>query len=139
MTMDEARFITDRIKEAVREDARRSEIAVLYRSNAQSRILEEAMLKAGIPYRIYGGQRFFERAEIKNALAYMRLASNPHDDPSVERVINVPTRSIGIKTVEKLREVARNQNISLWQAINEAVQRGLIAGKAGRSLQNLSS
>ncbi|MDD7805626.1 MAG: DNA helicase II [Endozoicomonas sp. (ex Botrylloides leachii)] len=132
--IDEARLITDKIKEAVTQGTKRSDIAVLYRSNAQSRILEEAMLKAGIPYRIYGGQRFFERAEIKNALAYMRLANNPNDNPSIERIINIPTRSIGIKTVEKLREIALSQNTSLWQAINEAVKRGLVAGKAGQSL-----
>ena len=132
--MDEARFISDRIKEATRKGTPRADIAILYRSNAQSRILEEAMLKASIPYRIYGGQRFFERAEIKNALAYMRLASNPHDDPSIERIINVPTRGVGAKTVEKLRELARSQGFSLWQAIQEAIARRLIGGKAGRSL-----
>ena len=132
--MDEARFITDRIKEAIKQNTKRSDIAVLYRSNAQSRILEEAMLRAAIPYRIYGGQRFFERAEIKNALAYMRLVSNPNDDTSIERVINIPTRGIGEKTVEKLREVARSQGISLWQAINTLVKHSQIGGKAGRSM-----
>ena len=91
---DEARFITDQIREAVEQGKARSDIAILYRSNAQSRVLEEAMLRAAIPYRIYGGQRFFERAEIKNALAYLRLVSNPHDDASLERVINIPTRGL---------------------------------------------
>ncbi len=132
--MDEARFITDRIKEAIKKGTNRSQIAVLYRSNAQSRILEEAMLRAAIPYRIYGGQRFFERAEIKNALAYLRLVNNPNDDTSVERIINIPTRGIGEKTVEKLREVARSQGVSLWQAINNLVKQSQIGGKAGRSL-----
>lgn len=132
--MDEARFITDRIKESVDQGVARSDIAVLYRSNAQSRVLEEAMLRAGIPYRIYGGQRFFERAEIKNALAYLRLASNPHDDTSVERVINVPTRGIGDKTVEKLREAARSQEVSLWQALCNLVKSGSVGGKAGKSM-----
>ena len=119
--VDEARFITDRIREATQNNTNRAEIAVLYRSNAQSRIIEEAMLRASIPYRIYGGQRFFERAEIKNALAYMRLASNPNNDTAIERVINIPTRGIGEKTVEKLREIARNQGMSLWEALNTLV------------------
>ncbi|MGI9282988.1 MAG: DNA helicase II [Endozoicomonas sp.] len=132
--MDEARFITDRIREASEQGMARSDMAILYRSNAQSRILEEAMLRASIPYRIYGGQRFFERAEIKNALAYLRLASSPNDDTSLERVINIPTRGIGEKTVEKLRETARSQGLSLWAAIKSVVAASVIGGKAGRSL-----
>ncbi len=133
--MDEARFITDRIKDITGNgNVARNDVAVLYRSNAQSRVLEEAMLRAAIPYRIYGGQRFFERAEIKNTLAYLRLVSNPHDDTSLERVINVPTRGIGEKTVEKLREAARSQDVSLWQAICNLVKSGSLKGKAGKSL-----
>ena len=132
--MDEARFISDRISEAVNEGKSRSDIAILYRSNAQSRNLEEALLRAGIPYRIYGGQRFFERAEIKNALAYLRLISTPHDDTSLERVINIPARGIGEKTVEKLREAARTQDVSLWLAIKSVIANKAIGGKAGRSL-----
>ncbi|KEQ16653.1 DNA-dependent helicase II [Endozoicomonas numazuensis] len=132
--MDEARFISDRIREASEQGMARSDMAVLYRSNAQSRILEEAMLRASIPYRIYGGQRFFERAEIKNALAYFRLVSSPNDDTSLERVINIPTRGIGEKTVEKLRETARTQGVSLWAAIKSVVAASAIGGKAGRSL-----
>ena len=132
--LDEARFITDRIKEAIASGKARSDMAVLYRSNAQSRILEEAMLRASIPYRIYGGQRFFERAEIKNALAYLRLASSPNDDTSLERVINVPTRGIGEKSVEKLREAARAQGISLWQAMKNLVASATLGGKAGKSM-----
>lgn len=131
---DEAQFITDRVKEAIDKGVKLSDIAVLYRSNAQSRILEEAMLKAGIPYRIYGGQRFFERAEIKNALAYMRLVNNPHDDSAIERVINIPTRGVGNKSIDRLREIARHQKISLWNAIQYAILHGHILGKAGRSL-----
>ena len=132
--MDEARFITDRISEAINEGSSRKDIAILYRSNAQSRNLEEALLRAGIPYRIYGGQRFFERAEIKNALAYLRLISTPHDDTSLERVINIPARGIGEKTVEKLRETARTQEVSLWQAVKSIIANKAIGGKAGRSL-----
>ncbi|WOG27993.1 DNA helicase II [Endozoicomonas sp. 8E] len=132
--MDEARFITDRIREASEQGMARSGIAILYRSNAQSRILEEAMLRASIPYRIYGGQRFFERAEIKNALAYLRLVSSPDDDTSLERVVNIPTRGIGEKTVEKLRETARSQGLSLWGAVKSVVASSAIGGKAGRSL-----
>lgn len=132
--MDEARFITDRISEAINEGSSRKDIAILYRSNAQSRNLEEALLRAGIPYRIYGGQRFFERAEIKNALAYLRLVSTPHDDTSLERVINIPARGIGEKTVEKLREAARTQEVSLWQAVKSIIANKAIGGKAGRSL-----
>lgn len=132
--MDEARFITDRIKEANASGTAYRNIAVLYRSNAQSRILEEAMLRAGIPYRIYGGLRFFERAEIKNALAYLRLASSPNDDTSLERVINVPARGIGEKSVEKLREAARSQGITLWQAMKNLVASSAVGGKAGKSM-----
>ena len=132
--MDEARFITDRIKEATKKNIEYDDIAILYRSNAQSRILEEAMLRSSIPYRIYGGQRFFERAEIKNALAYMRLVSYPHDNTSIERVINIPSRGIGEKTLEKLREVARNQEISLWDAINTLVETDQFSGKAASSM-----
>ncbi len=132
--MDEARFVTDRIKEAVANGMAYRDIAVLYRSNAQSRILEEAMLRAGIPYRIYGGLRFFERAEIKNALAYLRLASSPNDDTSLERVINVPARGIGEKSVEKLREAARSQGVTLWQAMKNLVASSAVGGKAGKSM-----
>lgn len=132
--MDEARFITERIKDCIKNGDPRSGIAVLYRSNAQSRVIEEAMLKAAIPYRIYGGQRFFERAEIKNALAYLRLACNPHDNTAIERVINIPTRGIGEKTVEKLREAARRHEVSLWTIITHLDQYAPMGGKAGNAL-----
>src|SRR5690554_802960 len=105
---DEARYIAELVQDWVKDGRQREEMAVLYRSNAQSRSLEEALLQAGVPYRIYGGQRFYERLEIKNALAYLRLLVNPNDDTSVERVINVPARSIGEKTIELLRTVARD-------------------------------
>ena len=129
--VDEARFIADRIQDAANGGMARSDIAILYRSNAQSRVLEESMLRSGIPYRIYGGQRFFERAEIKNALAYLRLASNQDDDPSLERVINVPARGIGEKTVQQIRDVARSGGVSMWRAAREMAKgKGLTARAA---------
>ena len=132
---DEARFIVDRISEAIGEGMTRSEIAILYRSNAQSRVLEEALLRAAIPYRIYGGQRFFERAEIKNAMAYMRLIANRGDDGALERIINIPTRGIGDKTLEALREHARQQDVSLWQAGCDLLDNKGLPGRAANAVQ----
>ena len=94
----------------------RREIAILYRSNAQSRVFEEAFLSARMPYRVYGGLRFFERAEIKDALAYLRLIANRRDDASFERVVNLPTRGVGAKSLDILREHARGAGSSLWEA-----------------------
>ncbi|CAD5378164.1 DNA-dependent ATPase I and helicase II [Pseudomonas sp. OF001] len=132
---DEARFIVERIQDAVRKDGlQRREIAILYRSNAQSRVLEEALLREKIPYRIYGGQRFFERAEIKNAMAYLRLIRQRDDDAALERVLNLPPRGIGEKTVEILREVARSQQLSLWRALHQAVGQKLLPGRAAGAL-----
>ena len=133
---DEARYIADLVDEWSRDGRQRTEMAVLYRSNAQSRTLEEAFLRSGIPYRIYGGQRFYERLEIKNALSYLRLLLNRQDDAAMERVINVPARAIGEKTVEILRSHARDQGCSLWQAANEAVSLGLLPKRAGTAVQN---
>ncbi len=131
--LDEARFIAERTQEWIDGGGSPEEVAVLYRSNAQSRVLEEAMLRAQIPYRIYGGVRFFERVEIKNALAYMRLMHDRHSDPAFERVVNTPTRGIGDKTVESIRQLARARQISLWQACKEGIAEGLfstrVAGK----------
>ena len=114
---DEARFIVERIEGWLAEGNTRRSSAILYRSNAQSRVLEEALIRAQIPYRIYGGQRFYERLEIRNALAYMRLLINRSDDIALERVLNVPPRGIGNKTVEQLRDLARGRQVPLWQAI----------------------
>jgi DNA helicase-2/ATP-dependent DNA helicase PcrA len=114
---DEARFIVERLEQWISDGNARSEAAILYRSNAQSRVLEEALLREAIPYRIYGGQRFYERLEIKNALAYMRLLVNRADDASVERVINTPPRGIGGKTLDFVRTLARERDLSLWAAI----------------------
>jgi DNA helicase-2/ATP-dependent DNA helicase PcrA len=113
---DEADFVTQRIAEWSRQGGARSEVAVLYRSNAQSRAFEESFLSARIPYRVYGGLRFYERAEIKDALAYLRLISNRNDDPSFERVVNLPVRGIGARSLEVLREHSRRDGISMWQA-----------------------
>lgn len=132
---DEARYIVERIEQAVGEGMARREIAILYRSNAQSRVLEEALLRAGIPYRIYGGQRFFERAEIKNAMAYLRLVANRSDDGALERIINLPTRGIGDKTVEALREHARACSVSLWQAACDMLDMKALPGRAANAVQ----
>jgi len=113
---DEARFIVDQLQTWIHAGHPRSDAAILYRSNAQSRVLEEALLRAAIPYRVYGGQRFYERLEIKNALAYLRLLLNRDDDAAFERVINTPTRGIGSATLDLVREQARERNTSLWQA-----------------------
>ncbi len=113
---DEADFVLHRILEWNRRGGARREVAVLYRSNAQSRVFEEAFLSARVPYKVYGGLRFYERAEIKDALAYLRLVSNRHDDASFERVVNLPTRGIGARTLEGLRAAARQRGESMWAA-----------------------
>jgi DNA helicase-2/ATP-dependent DNA helicase PcrA len=113
---DEAEFIIGRLKDWVAQGNARADAAVLYRSNAQSRVLEDALMNARIPYRVYGGMRFFERAEVKDALAYLRLTSNRDDDGSFERVVNRPTRGIGARTVEAMRVYARANGCSLWRA-----------------------
>ncbi len=114
--LDEAYFVVDRIKAWVNEGGLRSDAAILYRSNAQSRQFEEKLMATGTPYRVYGGLRFFERAEIKNALAYLRLMSNRDDDASFERVINTPTRGLGAKAIDDIRLIAKDQSLSLWTA-----------------------
>ncbi|CAM3501276.1 DNA helicase II [Parendozoicomonas haliclonae] len=134
--VDEARFICDRIRDAVASGMAHNDIAILYRSNAQSRVLEEALLRSGLPYRIYGGQRFFERAEIKNALAYLRLASNQDDDTSLERVINVPPRAIGEKTVQVIRDAAREANVSMWRAARQIVAQKTLPARASNAIAN---
>jgi DNA helicase-2/ATP-dependent DNA helicase PcrA len=132
---DEADFVVNRIREWVDRGGARREVAVLYRSNAQSRVFEEAFLNARMPYRVYGGLRFFERAEIKDALAYLRLVASRADDTSFERVVNLPTRGIGAKTLDTLRDMARAGGTSLWHAAVAAVQSGL-AQRATQALQS---
>ncbi|MEX2468688.1 MAG: DNA helicase II, partial [Pseudohongiellaceae bacterium] len=131
---DEARFIVDRLQDWFNAGNRRRDAAVLYRSNAQSRELEEALLRVGMPYRIYGGHRFYERLEIKNALSYLRLIINRDDDTAMERVINVPVRGIGGRTIDLVRRVAREQNTSLWQACVSAVNDGHLAARAAKAV-----
>ncbi len=126
--IDESRFVTSRIQDWVRQGNKRQQTAILYRSNAQSRVFEEQLIRQGIPYRIYGGFRFFERAEIKDALAYLRLVSNRDSDPAFERIVNLPTRGIGNRTLDTIRQSARTQSVSLWDAANRLVaSRGLSA------------
>ena len=124
----EAAWIIDEIRNAINTGSARSEIAILYRSNAQSRIIEHALFSSGIPYRVYGGLRFFERAEIKHALAYLRLLENPNDDTSFSRVVNFPTRGIGARSIEALQDAARAQQCSLYAAASS------LEGKAGAAL-----
>lgn len=130
---DEAAFIVDRIKKLINEEGySRSDVALLYRSNAQSRVLEQALFNHAIPYRVYGGLRFFERAEIKHALAYLRLLDNADDDNSFSRVVNFPTRGIGARSVEQLQDLATQNGVSLYRAIP------LMDGRAGASLLKFS-
>ncbi len=132
--LDEARFIAERIEAWVSGGGSPDDAAILYRSNAQSRVLEEALLRIQMPYRIYGGQRFFERAEIRNAMAYLRLVTNPHADPAFERVVNTPSRGIGDKTLDTLRQFARSRQISMWQAAKEGIASGAFTGRAANTL-----
>jgi DNA helicase-2/ATP-dependent DNA helicase PcrA len=127
---DEAGFIVDVVKGLGSDGIVLSDMGVLYRSNAQSRVLEHALFNAAIPYRVYGGMRFFERAEIKHALAYLRLLAAPDDDGAFLRIVNFPARGIGGRTLETLQDSARSQNTSLWQA----ALAGTVSGKAGKSL-----
>ena len=133
--LDEARFIAEKIKALIHKGFAAAEVAILYRANAQSRVLEEALLEAQLPYRVYGGLRFFDRAEIKNALAYLRLALNAHDDVAFERVVNFPVRGIGERSLSFLRAQAHAQQISLWQALQEALQQNLLGARALNALK----
>ena len=131
---DEAEFVVNRITDYITQGHRRSEVAVLYRSNAQSRVFEEALLAAGIPYRVYGGQRFFERAEIKDALAYLRLIANRDDEPSFERVVNTPPRGVGARTMEAVRAHAALEGSSLWRAAASLVTADELPKRSSRAL-----
>ncbi|MES2299824.1 MAG: UvrD-helicase domain-containing protein [Pseudomonadota bacterium] len=126
--LEEAQWIIEEGKSLMAEGAARSEIAILYRSNAQSRVIEHALFAAGLPYHVYGGQRYFQRAEVKHAIAYLQLMDNPHNDSAFLRVVNFPTRGIGMRSIEALQAAADAQRISLYAAVPH------VAGKAGSSL-----
>ena len=131
---EEARFIAGRITDWYQQGNAYKDSAILYRSNAQSRVLEEFLLQKQIPYRIYGGLKFFERAEVKTTLAYLRLMYNHQDDAAFERVVNLPTRGLGQKSVEQIRQLAREQSCTLWEAANQIVEQLLLPAKATMSL-----
>ena len=131
---DEAYFVVERIKAWVNEGGLRSDAAILYRSNAQSRQFEEKLMSTGTPYRVYGGLRFFDRAEIKNALAYLRLMANRDDDASFERVINTPTRGIGAKALDDIRSIARDRDLSLWAATIVLINQRTMTARATNAL-----
>ncbi|EKA7361243.1 TPA: DNA helicase II [Vibrio parahaemolyticus] len=141
--LDEARFAVNKIKEWQDKGGALNDAAMLYRNNAQSRVLEEALIQAGLPYRIYGGMRFFERQEIKDALAYMRLMANRNDDAAFERVVNTPTRGLGDKTLETIRRAARDRGCTMWEAsvamLDEKVLAGRAAGALGRFIELITA
>jgi len=128
--LDEARFVSSKLRSWLNAGNALQDAAILYRSNAQSRVLEEAMLQEGLKYRIYGGMRFFERQEIKDALAYLRLVGNRQDDAAFERVINTPARGIGDKTLSHIRDCARAESLPLWYAAKAVVEQQHLSGRA---------
>jgi DNA helicase-2/ATP-dependent DNA helicase PcrA len=132
---DEARFVVENIQHLIDKGEARSHIAVLYRSNAQSRIFEERLLQSGIPYRVYGGLRFFERQEIKDTLAYLRLCENREDDASFDRIVNQPPRGIGERTLAVVRERARRDDISLWASAKALIESNSLAARARNALE----
>ena len=132
--IDEAAYVVDRIAQWVRDGGSHGDAAILYRSNAQSRAFEEELLKRQIPYRVYGGMRFFERAEVKDALAYLRLVANRHDDAAFERAVNTPPRGIGDRTLDEVRRLAREQRLSLWQAASRIASGDGLAARARNAL-----
>ncbi|MEX3071753.1 DNA helicase II [Vibrio alginolyticus] len=132
--LDEARFAVNKIKEWQDKGGVLNDAAMLYRNNAQSRVLEEALIQAGLPYRIYGGMRFFERQEIRDALSYMRLISNRNDDAAFERVVNTPTRGLGDKTLETIRRAARDRGCTMWEASMAMLDEQVLAGRAAGAL-----
>ncbi|MEW9797935.1 DNA helicase II [Alteromonas sp. CYL-A6] len=134
--LDEARFIVSQIKSWMNKGNALADTAILYRNNAQSRVLEEALLHEGLAYRIYGGLRFFERQEIKDALGYLRMVNHPHDDAAFERVVNTPSRGIGEKTLSEIRQTARAHNCSMWQAAQLLISEGALKGRALNAIKS---
>lgn len=137
--VDEARYVVERARQWVRDGGSYGEVAVLYRSNAQSRALEEALIAEQLPYRVYGGMRFFERAEIKDALAYLRMLTNRSDDAAFERAVNTPTRGIGDRTLDEVRRLARANALSLWEAAMLCTQENTLAARARNALATFLS
>lgn len=133
---DEAFYIVNRIRELRQGEYNLSEIAVLYRSNAQSRVIEEALMQFGIPYRVYGGLRYFDRAEIKDALAYLRLIASQADDPAFERIVNTPTRGIGHRTLSAVREHAKMANMTMWEATQTLLSQHFFSARSATALQS---
>ena len=133
--LDEARFIAGKLKEWQEQGGNLEEAAILYRSNAQSRVLEEALLAQSLPYRIYGGLRFYERQEIKDSLGYLRLIASRDDDAAFERIVNTPTRGIGDRTLEILRENSRQHQLTLWQTCQRLLQEKLLNGRAASAIK----
>ncbi|WP_333608431.1 DNA helicase II [Arsukibacterium sp.] len=133
--LDEARFIVSRIRSWHNQGGNLTESAILYRNNAQSRVLEEALIQEGLHYRIYGGLRFYERQEIKDALAYLRLISNRQDDAAMERIINTPARGIGDTTMNKVRLHARTEQQTLWQSLQQMLQQKQLSGRAANAIE----
>ncbi|MCD6670029.1 DNA helicase II [Vibrio cholerae] len=132
--LDEARFVVSKIKGWQEQGGTLTDCAILYRNNAQSRVLEEALLQASLAYRIYGGMRFFERQEIKDALSYLRLINNRNDDTAFERVINTPPRGLGDKTLETIRFAARDRSCTLWDASVGLLNDQVLTGRAASAL-----
>ncbi len=137
--VDEARFVVERVRQWVRDGGSYADCAILYRSNAQSRAYEEALLAEQVPYRVYGGMRFFERAEIKDALAYLRLMANRDDDAAFERAVNTPARGIGERTLDEVRRIARGRAQPLWKAMLAAIDEGALAGRARSALAGFAA
>ena len=133
--LDEARYVVSSIQQWIDNGGTRDEVAILYRVSAQSRVFEEALLISGIPYRVYGGLRFYERAEIKHTLAYLRLVINRDDDPAFERIVNLPTRGIGARTLDTVRLRARERKVSLWSAARDLVGNDGLSARAGTALE----
>ncbi|MGI5310648.1 DNA helicase II [Rheinheimera sp. WS51] len=134
--LDEARFIVGRVRDWMKKGGSLSDSAILYRNNAQSRVLEEALIQEGLNYRIYGGLRFYERQEIKDALAYLRLINNRQDDAALERVINTPARGIGETTLNKVRLHSRSEKITLWQSLQQLISQQQLSGRAANAINN---
>ncbi len=133
--LDEARFIVSKIKDYVDKGAALADCAILYRNNAQSRVLEEALLQERVAYRIYGGLRFFERQEIKDALGYLRIINQPIDDAAFERIVNTPARGLGDKTLSQIRDAAKNTEQSMWQSTLLMLKEKRLSGRASNALQ----